>query len=276
MTPPPRRPSPWRRREVRARIRRLPEPPARSVPTLVQPSITVRPRLTHRAAPPPVPSFAVVHNRRKTARTKSFRGSSSIRDAKVGQGTFLFDSDEDERDDDRGLTGGTGEIAIAKIRAANADPVTPTASDIAKLTSPPRSDAFARASDQPHRRANTSPPAFDHPSTPSYSATACDANVLEARGSGGEAVPSRAAARDSNPDRGERRRKEQRRGDGGPGPGVACHPGTRPSAVAPCQLRARPSRTVRDGRPDESRETRDRVFDRAAAFIPPARNRIRG
>ena len=37
MTPPPRRPSPWRRREVRARIRRLPEPPARSVPTLVQP-----------------------------------------------------------------------------------------------------------------------------------------------------------------------------------------------------------------------------------------------
>ena len=217
-----------------------------------------------------------MHNRRKTARTKSFRGSSSIRDAKVGQGTFLFDSDEDERDDDRGLTGGTGEIAIAKIRAANADPVTPTASDIAKLTSPPRSDAFARASDQPHRRANTSPPAFDHPSTPSYSATACDANVLEARGPAAKPSPRAPPPEIRIPTAASDGERSKDAATADPDPESRAPPGRDPPplpASTPCATFAE---AVRDARPDESRETRDRVFDRAAAFIPPARNRIRG
>ena len=182
MTPPPRRPSPWRRREVRARIRRLPEPPARSVPTLVQPLHNGSSSPHPSRGTPPVPSFAVVHNRRKTARTKSFRGSSSIRDAKVGQGTFLFDSDEDERDDDRGLTGGTGEIAIAKSPARRTPIPSRPPPRTLPSSRPLRGATRSRAPATNPAVARTPLPAFDHPSTPSYSATACDANVLEARG----------------------------------------------------------------------------------------------
>ena len=181
MTPPPRRPSPWRRREVRARIRRLPEPPARSVPTLVQPlhngsssphpsrGTPSRPLFRSRAQPSKDRADEILPGQLQHSRRQGWPGHVPLRlrrgRARRRPRPHRRNRRDRHREDSRG-----------ERRSRHAHRLGHCQAHV------PSAERRVRARQRPTPPSREHlPPAFDHPSTPSYSATACDANVLEAR-----------------------------------------------------------------------------------------------